>query len=157
METLSMETSLAFRSIGYKSGDIDGMKDLGIDFDISRGIIPNDSNGRITKLSADGTRIPGMYCSGWVKQGPAGVIANTMEDAFGTAEAIARDWEARQPFMAGGQGWGALKEEARQRGLRSVSWDEWKIIDAVEKKRGTTNRKEREKLTSIEEMLEVLG
>lgn len=152
-----METSLAFKSIGYKSEVIDGMHDLGIDFDGSRGIIPNDSNGRIISTSEDGTGIPGMYCSGWVKRGPAGVIANTMEDAFGTAEAIARDWEDRQPFMAGGQGWDVLKEEAGQRGLRSVSWDEWKMIDAAEKKRGTGNGKEREKLASIKEMLEVLG
>jgi len=155
-ETLSMGTSLAFKSIGYKSEVIDGMKDLGIDFDSTRGIIPNDSNGRIISLSTDGAGVPGMYCSGWVKRGPAGVIANTMEDAFGTAEAIARDWEDQQPFMSGGQGWDVLKEEAGQRGLRSVSWDEWKMIDAVEKKRGKANGKEREKFVSIEEMLEVL-
>jgi adrenodoxin-NADP+ reductase len=157
METLLMETSLAFRSIGYKSDMIAGMRDLGIDFDESRGIIPNDSHGRIIGLSTGGVGIPGMYCSGWVKQGPAGVIANTMEDAFGTAEAIARDWNDRQPFMAGGQGWDALKQESGQRNLRSVSWDEWKMIDVAEKRRGSVNGKEREKFTSIEEMLEVLA
>ena len=32
-----------------------------------------------------------MYCSGWVKRGPVGVIVTTMNDAFETAEVIAND------------------------------------------------------------------
>lgn len=135
---------------------MDGMKDLGIDFDERRGIIPNDAHGRITSLSPDGTGLPGMYCSGWVKRGPAGVIANTMEDAFGTAEAIAQDWETKQPFMTGGQGWDALKVEADRRGLRTVSWADWKKIDAAEKERGKSRGKEREKFASVQDMLGVL-
>ena len=152
----SLSTSLAFRSIGYKSEAIDGMKDLNIDFDHARGIISNDYHGRITRPSADGTAIPGLYCSGWVKRGPAGVIANTMEEAFGTAEAIAKDWAERKSFMAGGDGWDALKEEARQRDLRPVSWNDWKKIDHAEKARGTSNGKPREKFPTIQEMLGVL-
>lgn len=132
------------------------MKDLGIEFDSTLGIIPNDSHGRITSLSTDGTGVPGMYCSGWVKRGPAGVIANTMEDAFSTAEAITQDWENEQPFMTGGQGWETLKEEADRRGLRSVSWNEWRIIDAAEREKGKVLGKEREKFTSIKEILKVL-
>jgi len=154
--TISLGTSLAFKSVGYKSKAIDGMKDLGIDFDSVRGIIPNDFHGRITSLSADGTGIPGMYCSGWVKRGPAGVIANTMEDAFSTAEAICTDWAGNQPFMAGGEGWDALKLEALQRGLRPVTWTDWRKIDAAEKARGKAGGKEREKFPSIQEMLSIL-
>lgn len=33
----------------------------------------------------------GLYCSGWVKRGPVGVILNTMNDSFETAEAIVQD------------------------------------------------------------------
>ena len=153
---ISYPTSLAFRSIGYKSEAIDGMKDLGIDFDERRGIIPNDSHGRITSLSEDGTGIPGLYCSGWVKRGPAGVIANTMEDAFDTAESIAKDWENKELFMSGTKGWEALKKDAATKSLRPVSWDKWKKIDAAEKERGETKGKEREKFTSIPDMLGVL-
>lgn len=132
------------------------MKDLGIDFDKRRGIIPNDTHGRITSLSPDGTGVPGMYCSGWVKRGPAGVIANTMEDAFGTAEAIAQDWGTNQPFMTGSGGWDALKAEAERKGLRKVDWADWKKIDAAEKKRGELRGKEREKFASVREMLNIL-
>lgn len=149
-------TSLAFRSIGYKSEAIDGMEHLGIDFDERRGIIPNDLHGRVTSLSEDGTRIPGLYCSGWVKRGPAGVIANTMEDAFDTAESIAEDWENKEPFMSGTEGWDALQEDAITKGLRPVSWDNWKRIDIAEKERGRAKGKAREKFTSIQDMLGVL-
>lgn len=153
---ISFPTSLAFRSIGYKSEAIDGMKDLGIDFDEGRGIIPNDLHGRVTSLSEDGTGIPGLYCSGWVKRGPAGVIANTMEDAFDTAESIAQDWENEETFMSGTGGWDALQRETAARRLRPVSWDDWKKIDVVEKERGKAKSKEREKFTSIPKMLGVL-
>ena len=153
---ISYPTSLAFRSIGYKSEAIDGMKDLGIDFDERRGIIPNDRHGRVTSLSEDGTGIPGLYCSGWVKRGPAGVIANTMEDAFDTAESIAQDWENKEPFMSGTSGWDALQEDAAVKSLRPVSWDDWKKIDAVETEKGKAKGKEREKFTSIPNMLGLL-
>ena len=155
--TATLHAELAFRSIGYKSEPVDGMKDLGIGFDERQGIIPNDGNGRVTSLSADGTTIPGMYCSGWVKRGPAGVIANTMEDAFATAEAIATDWESKQPFMAGGQGWHSLKPEADRRRLRSVNWSDWKRIDAAEIERGKARGKPREKFATVHDMLGVLN
>jgi len=35
--------------------------------------------------------LPGVYCSGWVKRGPVGVIATTMTDAFETADTIHQD------------------------------------------------------------------
>ena len=153
---ISYPTSLAFRSIGYKSEAIAGMKDLGIDFDERQGIIPNDLHGRITSLSDDGTGIPGLYCSGWVKRGPAGVIANTMEDAFDTAESIAKDWGNKEPFMSGANGWDALREDAATQSLRPVTWDDWKKIDEAEKERGKAKGKKREKFTSIPDMLGVL-
>lgn len=152
--------SLAFRSIGYKSEPLPGMKELGVHFDVERGIISNDSHGRATarvfsnlnNLSA----IPGIYCSGWVKRGPAGVIANTMEDAFATAAAITSDWEGKAPFLNGGQGWDSLKKEAMSSGQKIVSWDDWREIDAAEKQRGKLKGKEREKFTSTQQMLQVL-
>ena len=157
-------TSLAFRSIGYKSVPIPGMRALGIEFDKKRGIVPNDYYGRITqpgKLGGtDGSEsssvLPGLYSAGWVKRGPAGVIANTMEDAFATAEAIASDWENNKLFLAGRGGWDALSGEARKQGLRPVSWSDWQEIDVAEKARGKLEGKEREKFTRVEDMLSVL-
>ena len=37
--------------------------------------------------------IAGLYCSGWVKTGPVGVIVSTMNNAFETGKAITTDLE----------------------------------------------------------------
>lgn len=157
-EQEAIPAALAFRSIGYKSEALPGLKSLGIHFDESRGIIPNDYYGRVSSPSPSGGMkvIPGMYCAGWVKRGPTGVIANTMEDAFATAEAIVKDWYGGAQFLSGGQGWSALKREVDENGIRTVSWNDWCKIDAAEKARGKEKGKKREKFTSISEMLNVL-
>ena len=167
-ERIILPASLAFRSIGYKSQAIPGMQDNGIAFDDISGTIPNDPYGRIitNSLDTDGLmaiHIPGMYCAGWVKRGPTGVIATTMEDAFATAEAMAYDWEHKVPFLNSKdssnverRGWTALKDQVEAKGIRRVSWSDWQKIDAAEKQRGARRGKEREKFTSVKEMLEVL-
>lgn len=148
--------SVAFRSIGYKSEALPGMEALGIRFDESRGVIPNDYHGRVIAPvpGSEIKHLPGLYCSGWVKSGPNGVIANTMEDAFATAEAIVHDWKSKRPFLSGGQGWAAIRGDTQGRELNSVSWSDWLKIDAAEKKRGEQKGKEREKFTSVEQMLQ---
>ncbi|CAF9934718.1 MAG: NADPH-adrenodoxin reductase [Heterodermia speciosa] len=156
-ETVTLPTSVAFRSIGYRAEAIPGMQDIGIPFDTQLGVIPNDGKGRIfTDTEFGPGTLPGMYCSGWVKRGPTGVIASTMEDAFSTAEAIAEDWETGKPFLRGGDGWEVLKGEIKSQKVRSVTWEDWKRIDAAEKQRGMNKEKEREKITRVEDMLKVL-
>ena len=158
-EEHSIPTSLAFRSIGYQSTSLPGMSDLGIDFDRVRGIINNDHHGRLISPAqgAHSARIiPGMYCAGWVKRGPTGVIANTMEDSFATAEAIIADWINKAHFLTGGDGWDSIKVQVTERGIRTVSWDDWLKIDAAEKSRGKLLGKEREKFTDPYDMLACL-
>lgn len=157
-ENVMFPASLAFRSIGYKSEALPGMGEIGLHFDADRGVLSSDYDGRATAPSeiAGFSAVPGMYCSGWVKRGPAGVITNTMEDAFATAAAITYDWSSKAPFLTGDGGWDLLKHDPIARGLRSVSWGDWKKIDAAERQRGELNGKEREKFTSTEKMLRVL-
>ncbi|KAL8726460.1 MAG: hypothetical protein Q9166_006691 [cf. Caloplaca sp. 2 TL-2023] len=155
----SFPTSLAFRSIGYQSEALPGMNELGIYFDTKHGIIMNDSYGRLIsplQRAVAAEPLPGMYCAGWVKRGPAGVIANTMEDSFATAEAIVEDWNNRSPFLGGGNGWETLKTEITMKGTRTVSWEDWLRIDAAEKAQGGLLGKIREKFTNPRDMLDVL-
>ena len=37
--------------------------------------------------------VSGLYCSGWVKTGPVGVILDTMSNAFETANNIIQDYK----------------------------------------------------------------
>jgi adrenodoxin-NADP+ reductase len=163
-EIVNINTSATFRSIGYKSEGLPGFTELGIPFNQDLGLIPNDHQGRVIDIheakSDAGVHLPGMYCAGWVKRGPTGVIASTMQDAFATADAIAEDWYSHAPFLnangGSGLGWDGLKDEAERRGCRRVSWQDWQKIDAVEKKNGQLKGKEREKFTKIDDMLAVL-
>jgi len=169
-EETSLEASLAFRSVGYKSTALPGLSDIGVPFDDKLGIIPNDAHGRIVTPSAGpgnltAGHIPGLYCAGWVKRGPTGVIASTMQDAFASADIIQHDWETNVPFLndksgdntSTGLGWDGIKEEVESKGVRPLSWADWKKIDEAERTRGKSRGKEREKFQSIDEMLSVLG
>lgn len=168
-EMVEMPSSMVFRSIGYKSVPLDGFSDLGVPFDEKRGIIQNDGQGRVLHEARtyDGamgvSHFPGLYCAGWVKRGPTGVIASTMIDAFATADAIAEDWAAKARFLSEGSsdrtvaGWDAIKREIDSQHARVVKWDEWQKIDRAEKERGEKVGKEREKFTRTADMLAVLS
>ncbi|OKL62037.1 hypothetical protein UA08_02937 [Talaromyces atroroseus] len=179
---MNIPCNIFFRSIGYKSMPLPGFKDLGIQFDERRGIIPNDGFGRVTSSSSaaedsttplDNTQIshiPGLYCAGWVKRGPTGVIASTMMDAFGTADSIVADWEAHKAsggkakisFLnsssggSTGRGWEQVQSEVTNRRLLNTNWEDWENIDAAEKEMGNAKGKPREKVTSVEEMLSII-
>jgi adrenodoxin-NADP+ reductase len=168
-KTTTLEASLAFRSVGYKSVAIPGLSDLSIPFDNKLGIIPNDAYGRIITPSAGpGTltagHLPGLYAAGWVKRGPTGVIASTMADAFSSADVIAEDWWTGVPFLNGeggegkstGLGWEGVKDLVERKGVRPISWKDWQVIDVKEKARGLKIGKPREKFGNVEEMLKAL-
>ncbi|RMZ70060.1 hypothetical protein GMOD_00000105 [Pyrenophora seminiperda CCB06] len=169
-EETSLEASLAFRSVGYKSTALPGLSDIGVPFDEKLGIIPNDMYGRIITPSAGpgnltAGHVSGLYCAGWVKRGPTGVIASTMQDAFASADVIAQDWDANVPFLndksgdnqSSGLGWHGIKEEVERKGVRPLSWSDWKKIDEAERARGKAKGKEREKFQSVEDMLRIVG
>ena len=52
---------------------------------------------------------PGLYCSGWVKRGPVGVIVSTMTDAFETGASIIEDLKS-----------GALQAETHHTGKEAI-------------------------------------
>ncbi|KIW86614.1 uncharacterized protein Z519_12798 [Cladophialophora bantiana CBS 173.52] len=164
-ETQLIPTSTLFRSIGYKAEAIPGMAELGVEFDERKGTIRHDGFGRVVPLEnneASGHEAS-IYCSGWVKRGPTGVIASTMADAFQTAEAIVEDWKRRAQHLVGSagsqDGWKGVQAEAVSYSLplRPIHWDSWEKIDQVEKKIGKQKGKPREKLGSVKEMLAVSG
>ncbi|KAJ5339769.1 NADPH-adrenodoxin reductase Arh1, partial [Penicillium brevicompactum] len=164
-DQVDIPASVFFRSVGYKSLPVPGLEDLGVDFDTQRGILPNDGFGRITSLTNKGkpedlpdgsliSQLPGLYCAGWVKRGPTGVIASTMTDAFTTADSMVHDLAQsgdsksllHPPGQSSGLGWDGVKAEAQRLGLHPTSWEDWLQIDKEEKKRGEVLGKPRSKL-----------
>jgi adrenodoxin-NADP+ reductase len=152
-------TSTLFRSIGYKSEPLAGFDKLGISFDERKGTIENDGLGRVLpsgNRAANSGPLPGLYCAGWVKRGPTGVIASTMNDAFATAESIAADWAQGRPFLkASGEGWHGVALDAQKLGtnVAPVDWRQWEKIDGIEKARGEQQDRVRDKLGRVSEML----
>ncbi|KAL0595529.1 NADPHadrenodoxin oxidoreductase, mitochondrial [Plecturocebus cupreus] len=146
---------LVLSSVGYKSRPIDPS----VPFDSKLGVIPN-VEGRVTD-------VPGLYCSGWVKRGPTGVIATTMTDSFLTGQTLLQDLKAGLLPSGPRPGSTAIQALLSSRGLgpdaevlggvQPVSFSDWEKLDAEEVARGQGTGKPREKLVDPQEMLCLLG
>lgn len=169
-ETTTIPTSTLFRSIGYKAEPIPGMDLIGAAFNERSGTLNHDGYGRIIPLDEisgkpGSTHPAALYCAGWVKRGPTGVIASTMADAFQTAEAIVQDWKHKATSGTSNngqakQGWSGVQADAQAQGIRLdnvVTWDGWHRINALERKVGQERGKPREKIGVVDEMVKVAG
>jgi ferredoxin/flavodoxin---NADP+ reductase len=141
-ETLA--AGLVFRSVGYR-----GLPSPGVPFDEASGTMPNEG-GRL--LGADGRPLAGVYCAGWIKRGPTGVIGTNKKDATETVEALLADAEA------GAIGGSAEPAEAvdallAERGIDAVVYSGWEAIDAAERRRGEPLGRPRVKLTTWDDLL----
>jgi len=135
-ETLAC--GLVFRSVGYR-----GVALPGVPFDERSGTIPND-RGRVE---------PGLYCAGWIKRGPTGVIGTNKKDAAETVELLLEDAAAgRLPS----RGTTAADVDALLdgRGIRRVLYAGWQSIDELERAAGEKAGRPRVKLCTWEELLD---
>lgn len=128
---------LAFRSIGYKSVQID----TSVPFDQRSGCVKNFAGKVQDKL----------YAAGWVATGPIGVIMSTMTNAFYVGSLISKELSITET-KSGSAG---LFKILDQRGIPTVSYTGWKEIDKVERERGKAVGKPREKIVDTNEMLEI--
>jgi len=133
---------LVFRSVGYRGVGVPGAP-----FDERAGTMPNDG-GRV--LDEHGEPIPGVYCAGWIKRGPTGVIGTNKKDATETVDLLLEDARAgRLPSRSGEDLEGILAG----RGAEVVTYAGWEAIDAVEKARGEPQGRPRVKLGTWDELL----
>jgi ferredoxin/flavodoxin---NADP+ reductase len=136
---------LVFRSIGYR-----GVGLPEVPFDEERGTIPN-REGRV--IVQDGEPLPGVYCAGWIKRGPTGVIGTNKKDATETVEQLLEDARAgRLPNTSAPAE--TVLELLEERGVDFVAYGGWEAIDALEKQRGEPHGRPRVKLCSWDELLE---
>lgn len=138
-EFVRIACGLVIPAVGYRSFAIPG-----IPFDPARGLYP----------STDGRIAPGLYAVGWAKRGPSGVIGSNRPDGEICAAQIAAD--------AAVQGFGekpgrpAFEACLRARGIRSLTFDDWRRIDAAEIA-AATGPAPRRKFTDLAEMLALLA
>jgi ferredoxin/flavodoxin---NADP+ reductase len=146
-ETEELPCGILFRSIGYK-----GVPMAGVPFDEQSGVIPNRS-GRVQ--DANGSVVPQVYCAGWIKRGPTGIIGTNRACSVDTVGSLLADLPNLDATPRTGAD--ALYPLLETRGVRVLSYPEWLKLDTAEVERGKPKGKPREKFTRIEEMLAVLG
>jgi ferredoxin--NADP+ reductase len=115
-----------YRCVGYRSTELPGLPWNSRDH-----VVPHAA-GRV--LDLDGNHLPGVYCNGWVKRGPVGLIGHTKGDAIETVKSLLEDLptgpRAAEPAES------AVVEFLEARGVRYTTWDGWYALDAHEKSLG---------------------
>lgn len=145
-DTIRIPCGLVIRCVGFRADPIPG-----VPFDEALGILPNEA-GRVVAPGVPGR----LYAAGWIKHGPQGLIGTARRDARETAGTVLADLAlpGARPRAGGAI---ALLDRLREQGVRMTSWDDWLRIDTHERAAGESKGKAREKLVSVEEMLEVAG
>jgi ferredoxin/flavodoxin---NADP+ reductase len=148
-EFVTLDADLVLKAVGYR-----GIPVPGVPFDERKGIIPN-VDGRVVADTQSRQPVSGEYAVGWAKRGPTGLIGTNKPDSVATVDAIASDFsgKAPPPRTASTPAPEAMPELLRSRGVRYVSFEDWKRIDAEEIARGKAKGKVREKLLHLDEFL----
>lgn len=148
-ETEVIPAGLVFRSIGYH-----GVALPDVPFDDTMGIIPN-AEGRI--LEPDDALRVGEYVVGWIKRGPTGIIGSNKPDALETVERLLEDAAAGRLLNPPHPARQDIDALLAQRQVRAVSFDDWRLIDQIERERGQAVGRERIKFTHVDDMLAALA
>jgi len=162
-ETFRIPSDLVIESVGYKAVPMEGAP-----FDEVTGTVPNvlgrvtfagGENGDGSERERDRER-DDLYCCGWLKRGPTGIIGTNLVDAEQTVDTMVRHVRAKVGPRSGapaeaGEAWGraGLSELLRARKTTVVTFDAWERIDAEEVRRGEEIGKVREKFVDVDEML----
>jgi ferredoxin/flavodoxin---NADP+ reductase len=147
-ERETIPCGLVFRSVGYR-----GVALPEVPFDEARGTIRN-IGGRVVDES--GTPLPGVYCAGWIKRGPSGVIGTNKKDASETVALLFEDVRdgSLAPKGATAAAVDALLEE---RGITVVGQEGWAAIDEAERAAGEKLGRPRVKLATWDGLLQAAG
>lgn len=135
-EEYAVDCGMVVSCIGYRTPPIPG-----VPYDEDLGRFANDE-GRIAMPKGR------LYCVGWAKRGPTGTIGTNRPDGFAIAEEIAED----DPSPDARGGGAALDALLAGRGVRIVSFSDWRSIEAAEIARAREGSP-REKFVALDEMM----
>ncbi|XP_075250297.1 NADPH:adrenodoxin oxidoreductase, mitochondrial-like [Convolutriloba macropyga] len=136
---IQVPTGLVVKCIGYEGVPID----KSLPFDEKSGFYKNE-NGKIDT---------GLYCSGWAKTGPVGVIAATLSSSHETADSILRELDALPNVVVPG----GVKGYLINKNISFVSGQKWKWLYEEEVNRGKTLNKPRVKFESYFDILKAVN
>ncbi len=131
-QTISIKCGLVITAIGYNTPVIDGLE-------IEDGKVKN-INGRVAN---------GVYVVGWAKRGPSGVIGTNKSDSTEVMQTLIAD-------LSEAKNSSDFEAVLMQRGIKYVNQQDWGKINDAEVAAGEQLGKPRLKITSREEMLNLL-
>lgn len=149
-EIVDYPVQAVYAAVGYRGNPLEG-----VPFDETRGVIPN-IEGRV--VGSDGAAVPGLYVTGWIKRGPSGLIGSSKSDAHETVGNLLADAEARggaRLAEAGGETSNDPLDLLRSRGVPVIHWSGWEALDAYENAAGRANGRDRIKVASRDEMIDI--
>nr|WP_231709949.1 FAD-dependent oxidoreductase [Arthrobacter zhangbolii] len=127
-EIVDYPVQAVYRAIGYFGSELPE-----VGYDERRGVIPNEG-GRV--INEDGTPVPGIYTTGWIKRGPVGLIGHTKGDALETIGFLLEDRlnlpAASHPDPS------SIIELLEERGVPYTTWEGWLKLDAYERSLGAS-------------------
>jgi ferredoxin--NADP+ reductase len=145
-ERETVACGLVFRSVGYQ-----GVALPDLPFDERRATIRNEG-GRVVGEADE--PLAGVYCAGWIKRGPTGIIGTNKKDATETVQLLLDDVRAgrlRHDEAATAEAVDALLAE---RGVRPVLYAGWTTIDELERAAGEKLGRPRVKFRTWDQLLE---
>jgi ferredoxin/flavodoxin---NADP+ reductase len=145
-ERETIECGLVFRSVGYH-----GVALPDLPFHERRGTIRNEG-GRV--IDDDGEVVPGVYCAGWIKRGPTGIIGTNKKDATETVSLLLEDAREGRLIRKKAATADAVDALVAARDARAVLYPGWTSIDELERAAGEKLGRPRVKLRTWDELLE---
>ncbi len=142
------EAGLVFHSVGYQVAPV-----AGIQVDEKRGVIANQ-DGRLIDLATNQV-IPGQYVVGWAKRGANGVIGANKFDSQETIKLILDDIALLKAASVDESQAEKITQWLTDKGIHYVRFQEWERINNEELSRGQSKGKPREKITTVQQMLEI--
>lgn len=143
-ETSCITAGLVVRAVGYHGAPIPG-----IPFDKWRGVIPHEA-GRVVDT---GGVAPGSYVTGWIKRGPSGIIGTNKKCARDTVRSLLDDASSDRLPTRGTRNAEDVAALVRARRPTIVTYQDWKIIDRLERRNGRLAERPRVKLTRRSDLL----
>lgn len=141
-EFVEFPVQAVYRAIGYFGSELPE-----VPFDDKYGVIRNEG-GRV--INTDGTQVPGLYATGWIKRGPVGLIGHTKSDATETIESLIADLDSLvEPTNPSSEG---LLQKLVERGVQYTDWAGWLKLNEHEIALGAadTSHVERERVKVVD-------
>jgi ferredoxin--NADP+ reductase len=143
-----LEVGMVLPAVGYAAERIPG-----VPYDEKAKIVANE-DGRVVD-AARRRVVPNEYVVGWARSGPQGLIGEHKRASAQVVEHMLADAARLEPRALPPRE--AIDALLRERGVRLVTFDDWRRLDEVEVARGARRGSPRDKIVDVETMLAILA